>query len=46
MLFYFIDRDEIMKHIMGQIMTKLAQRHSVWTSYRATSPTLLIYDEI
>jgi hypothetical protein len=22
------------------------QRHSVWTSYRASYPTLLIYDEI
>jgi hypothetical protein len=29
----------------GRIMTKLAQRHSVWTSYRASYPTLLIYDE-
>jgi hypothetical protein len=30
-----------MKSIVGRIMTKLAQRHSVWTSY----PTLRIYDE-
>jgi hypothetical protein len=27
-------------------MTKLAQRHGVWTSYRASYPTLRIYDEI
>jgi hypothetical protein len=27
-------------------MTKLAQCHSVWTSYRASYPTLPIYDEI
>jgi hypothetical protein len=46
MLFYFIDHDEMMKHIMGRIMTKLVQCHSVWASYRATYPTLLIYDEI
>jgi hypothetical protein len=31
---------------VGRIMTKLAQRHSVCTSYRASYPTLLIYDEI
>jgi hypothetical protein len=29
----------------GWIMTKLVQCHSVWTSYRASYPTLLIYDE-
>jgi hypothetical protein len=29
----------------GRIMMKLVQRHSVWTSYRASYPTLLIYDE-
>jgi hypothetical protein len=29
----------------GRIMTKLVQRNSVWTSYRASYPTLLIYDE-
>jgi hypothetical protein len=34
------------KHIVGRIMTKLTQRHSVWTSYRASYPTLRIYDEI
>jgi hypothetical protein len=27
-------------------MTKLAQRHSIWTSYRASYPALRIYDEI
>jgi hypothetical protein len=27
-------------------MTKLAERHSVWTSYRASYPALRIYDEI
>jgi hypothetical protein len=27
-------------------MTKLAQRHSVWTSYGASYPTLRIYDDI
>jgi hypothetical protein len=27
-------------------MTKLTQRHSVWTSYRASYPALPIYDEI
>jgi hypothetical protein len=27
-------------------MTKLAQRHGVWTSYWASYPTLRIYDEI
>jgi hypothetical protein len=27
-------------------MMKLAQRHGVWTSYRASYPTLRIYDEI
>jgi hypothetical protein len=32
----------MLKCNVGQIMTKLMQRHSVWTSY----PTLLIYDEI
>jgi hypothetical protein len=29
----------------GRIMTKLVQHHSVSTSYRASYPTLLIYDE-
>jgi hypothetical protein len=27
-------------------MMKLAQCHGVWTSYRASYPTLRIYDEI
>jgi hypothetical protein len=31
---------------VGQIMTKLAQSHSVLTSYQASYPTLLIYDKI
>jgi hypothetical protein len=31
---------------MTKSVTKLAQRHSVWTSYRASYPTLRIYDEI
>jgi hypothetical protein len=31
---------------MGRIMTKLTQRHSIWTSHRASYPTLVIYDEI
>jgi hypothetical protein len=31
---------------MGWIMTKLTQRHSVWTLYWVSYPTLLIYDEI
>jgi hypothetical protein len=35
-----------MKHIVDRIMTKLAQRRSVWTSYRASYPTWQIYDEI
>jgi hypothetical protein len=25
---------------------EMAQRHSVWTSYRASYPMMLIYDEI
>jgi hypothetical protein len=31
---------------VGRIMTKLTQRHSVWISYRASYPTLRIYDKI
>jgi hypothetical protein len=42
----FIDHEEMMKCNVGRIMRKLAQRHSVWTSYRASYQTLLIYDEI
>jgi hypothetical protein len=44
--FYFIDHKEMLKCKVGRIMTKLAHRHSLWTSYRASYPTLLIYDEI
>jgi hypothetical protein len=46
MIFYFIDHKEMLKCKVGRIMTKLAHRHSLWTSYRASYPTLLIYDEI
>jgi hypothetical protein len=42
----FIDHEEMMKCNVGRIMTKLAQLHSVWTSYRASYQTPLIYDEI
>jgi hypothetical protein len=35
-----------MKHIVGRIMIKFAQRHSVWISYRALYPTLWMYDRI
>jgi hypothetical protein len=31
---------------MTKSVTKLAQRHSVWTSYRASYPALRIHDEI
>jgi hypothetical protein len=31
-----IDHEQMLKCNMGRIMTKLTQRHSVWTSYRAS----------
>lgn len=34
--FSFIDHDEMLKRIVGRIITKLAQRHSAWASYRAS----------
>jgi hypothetical protein len=43
--FSFIDHDEMLKRIVGRIITKLAQRHSAWASYRASYPTMWIYDE-
>jgi hypothetical protein len=46
MIFYFIDHKEMLKCKVGRIMTKLMHRHSLWTSYQASYPTMLIYDEI
>jgi hypothetical protein len=46
MIFKFIDPKEMLKCNVGRIMMKLSQRRSVWTSHRASYPTLLIYDEI
>jgi hypothetical protein len=44
--FEFIDHEKNVEMQCGRIMTKLAQRHNVWTSYRASYPTLVIYDEM
>jgi hypothetical protein len=41
-----IDHEEMLKFNVGRIMTKFVQHHSVWTSHRASYPTLLIHDEI
>jgi hypothetical protein len=45
-LLKFIDHEEILKCNMGRILMKLTQHHIIWTSHRASYPTLVIYDEI